>query len=128
MSAWCNENVPQLRDIFCLEVKIHLCGGLVDLNGTHLELFKSTIPKLSLSPYAQALEDAHSILRRTWARGVVVGLDTAPNESPWRADAVTTQAAENIARMKKAAMAARAEELLAGTRWLPEPLRTTTPA
>ncbi len=38
--------------------------------------------------------------------------------------AVTVQAGENIAAMKKAAMAAKAEELLAGSGWLPEPLRT----
>lgn len=38
-------------------------------------------------------------------------------------EAVSKQAADNIAAMKKAAMAARAEELLAETRWLPEPLR-----
>ena len=34
-------------------------------------------------------------------------------------------AAERIAQLKKAEMAAAAEELLAGTGWLPEPLRTT---
>lgn len=38
-------------------------------------------------------------------------------------EAVSTQAAENIERLKKGAMAKRAEELLAGKRWLPEPLR-----
>lgn len=39
-------------------------------------------------------------------------------------EAASPQAAENIARMKKPAMIARAGELLAGKRWLPEPLRT----
>tara|TARA_R110002167_G_scaffold146776_6_gene338375 strand:- start:1144 stop:3015 length:1872 start_codon:yes stop_codon:yes gene_type:complete len=38
-------------------------------------------------------------------------------------EAVSSQAAENIERLKKDAMALRAEELLAGKRWLPEPLR-----
>lgn len=42
------------------------------------------------------------------------------------AEAVSPQAAENIVSMKKDAMAARAEELLAGKRWLPEPLRVPT--
>ena len=41
-------------------------------------------------------------------------------------EAVTPQAAENIERLKKDAMALRAEELLADKRWLPEPLRQTT--
>ena len=39
-------------------------------------------------------------------------------------EAISVQAGENIATMKKAAMAAKAEELLTGSRWLPEPLRT----
>jgi ParB family chromosome partitioning protein len=39
-------------------------------------------------------------------------------------EAVSPQAADNISGMKKDAMAGRAEELLAGRRWLPEPLRT----
>lgn len=39
-------------------------------------------------------------------------------------EAVSDQASENIASMKKAAMSAKAEELLDGTGWLPEPLRT----
>ena len=43
-------------------------------------------------------------------------------------EAVSSQAAENIARMKKPAMAARAEELLAGKRWLPKPLRASAQA
>ena len=43
-------------------------------------------------------------------------------------EAVSGQAAENIATLKKAAMAARAEELFAGSGWLPEPLRTRSPA
>lgn len=38
-------------------------------------------------------------------------------------EAVTPQAAENIAGMKKVAMATRANELLADSKWLPEPLR-----
>lgn len=38
-------------------------------------------------------------------------------------EALSPQAAENIERLKKDAMALRAEELLAGKRWLPEPLR-----
>lgn len=38
-------------------------------------------------------------------------------------EAVSKQAAENISGMKKDAMAARAEELIAGKKWLPEPLR-----
>lgn len=40
------------------------------------------------------------------------------------AEAVSAQAAENIAGMKKEAMAGRAAELLQGTGWLPEPLRS----
>ncbi len=44
------------------------------------------------------------------------------------AEAVSKSAAENIAEMKKEPMARRAEELLAGSRWLPEPLRTHTSA
>jgi ParB family chromosome partitioning protein len=43
------------------------------------------------------------------------------------AEAVSPQAAENIAGMKKEAMAARAEELLKDTKWLPEPLRFKLP-
>jgi len=43
-------------------------------------------------------------------------------------EAVSVQAAENIAGMKKDAMATRAEELLAGRRWLPEPLRAPVSA
>jgi ParB family chromosome partitioning protein len=39
------------------------------------------------------------------------------------AEAVSPQAAENIEGMKKDAMALRAEELLTGSRWLPEVLR-----
>ncbi|MCI0565033.1 MAG: hypothetical protein MN733_41740, partial [Nitrososphaera sp.] len=39
-------------------------------------------------------------------------------------EAVSPQAADNIARMKKDTMALRAEELVAGKRWLPEVLRT----
>lgn len=39
-------------------------------------------------------------------------------------EAVSPEAANNIAEMKKAAMAARAEKLMAETTWLPEPLRT----
>ena len=39
-------------------------------------------------------------------------------------EAVSRQAADNLARMKKPAMATRAEELIAGRRWLPEVLRT----
>jgi ParB family chromosome partitioning protein len=39
-------------------------------------------------------------------------------------EGVSKQAAENIAALKKGPMAARAEELLADKRWLPEPLRT----
>ena len=42
------------------------------------------------------------------------------------AEAVSPQAAENILGMKKDAMVVRAEELLTGTRWLPEPLRCPT--
>ncbi len=38
-------------------------------------------------------------------------------------EAVSPQAAENLRQMKKDAMASRAEELLAGKRWLPEALR-----
>lgn len=38
-------------------------------------------------------------------------------------EAVSEQAAANIASMKKEALAARAEELLVGKRWLPKPLR-----
>lgn len=41
-------------------------------------------------------------------------------------EAVSLQAAENIAGMKKEPMALRAQELLAGTGWLPEILRSTT--
>lgn len=40
------------------------------------------------------------------------------------AETVSSQAAGNIAGMKKDAMAARAEDLLIGKRWLPEILRT----
>lgn len=40
-------------------------------------------------------------------------------------EAVSPQAAENIAAMKKEPMALRAQELLAGTGWLPEILRST---
>jgi ParB family chromosome partitioning protein len=43
-------------------------------------------------------------------------------------EGVSAQAAENIARMKKPAMAARAEDLLAGKRWLPGPLRGRAPS
>jgi ParB family transcriptional regulator, chromosome partitioning protein len=39
-------------------------------------------------------------------------------------EAVSSQAAENIAKMKKGPMVTRAAELLADTRWLPEALRT----
>lgn len=39
-------------------------------------------------------------------------------------EGVSSQAAENIGKLKKGAMAARAEELLAGTGWLPAPLRS----
>lgn len=39
-------------------------------------------------------------------------------------EALGDAAAERIAQLKKAEMAAAAEELLAGTGWLPEPLRT----
>ena len=38
-------------------------------------------------------------------------------------EAVSPQAAENLRQMKKDDMASRAEELLAGKRWLPEALR-----
>lgn len=41
-------------------------------------------------------------------------------------EAVSPQAAENIAHMKKEAMAVRAEELLATIRWVPKELRTRT--
>lgn len=41
------------------------------------------------------------------------------------AEAVSKQAADNIAAMKKGPMAARAEELLVDKAWLPEPLRTS---
>jgi ParB family chromosome partitioning protein len=41
-------------------------------------------------------------------------------------EAVSPQAAENIAGMKKEPMALRAQELLADTGWLPEILRSTT--
>ncbi len=43
-------------------------------------------------------------------------------------EAVSPEAAETIATMKKPAMAARAEELLANTGWLPEPLRSAAKA
>ena len=43
-------------------------------------------------------------------------------------EAVSPEAAETIATMKKAAMAARAEELVANTGWLPEPLRSASAA
>jgi ParB family transcriptional regulator, chromosome partitioning protein len=42
-------------------------------------------------------------------------------------EAKSPQAAEGIATMKKEAMASRAEELLADTNWLPEPLRLPEP-
>jgi ParB family chromosome partitioning protein len=42
-------------------------------------------------------------------------------------EAVSPQAAENISRLKKDAMASRAEELLADRRWLPPMLRTAAP-
>ena len=38
---------------------------------------------------------------------------------------MSLQAAENITAMKKEPMALRAQELLAGTGWLPEILRST---
>ncbi len=41
-------------------------------------------------------------------------------------EGVSRQAADNIAGMKKPAMAEAAERLLAGTRWLPELLRAPT--
>ena len=43
-------------------------------------------------------------------------------------EAVSPQAAENIAELKKEAMAQRAAELLSGRRWLPEILRTPAEA
>jgi ParB family transcriptional regulator, chromosome partitioning protein len=39
------------------------------------------------------------------------------------AEGVTPQAAENLAKLKKDALVAQAEERLAGRRWLPAPLR-----
>ncbi len=41
-------------------------------------------------------------------------------------EAVSPQAGENLRQMKKDAMASRAEELLAGKRWLPEALRSAS--
>ena len=43
-------------------------------------------------------------------------------------EAVSPEAAENIARLKKPEMVGHAIERLKGTRWLPEPLRAKTKA
>jgi ParB family chromosome partitioning protein len=43
------------------------------------------------------------------------------------AEAESTGAAENLSKLKKDALAARAEEKLAGTGWLPTVLRPAVP-
>ncbi len=77
---------------------------------------------------AQADMLGHAVsldMSRWWRPTRASYLDRVNKQQIIRAvsEAVSLQAAENITRMKKAAMASRAEELLANTSWLPEPLR-----
>ncbi len=72
------------------------------------------------------LADALSLDMANWWEPTKVGyLSRVSKASILRAvsEAISSQSAENLSSLKKDAMSQRAEELLAGKRWLPEPLR-----